>query len=182
LSTDSDLQDQLKRDLKEASVVVSKDVESVPRGGKRTFDGVILEMRRGGSELTDVQKFVDPLHTFILAGSRSLLSQAGCMMSALAHSRNGGGTGICLEDYIEAKLAEFVKGMKSSAARNLHPMLISAVERPLITMALRETKGNQIQAAHLLGMNRNTLRKKIAELRVPLPRARGRKSKPAKGG
>ena len=48
--------------------------------------------------------------------------------------------------------------------------LIQAVERPLIQHALRETNGNQVQAAQLLGMNRNTLRKKIVEYHIPVPR------------
>ena len=79
-----------------------------------------------------------------------------------------------LEDYIESKLGDFVKGMKNGSARNLYPMLIRAVERPLITLALKETNGNQIQAAHLLGMNRNTLRKKITDLRIPIKREKAR--------
>ena len=67
---------------------------------------------------------------------------------------------------------DFVKGMRNGSGRNLHPMLIAAVERPLILQTLRETKGNQIQAAELLGLNRNTLRKKILDLRIPVKRAR----------
>jgi two-component system nitrogen regulation response regulator GlnG len=65
--------------------------------------------------------------------------------------------------------------MKTSSARNLHTMLIKAVERPLISLALKETNGNQIQAAQLLGMNRNTLRKKIADLRIPVNRESARR-------
>jgi len=42
----------------------------------------------------------------------------------------------------------------------------------LITRALQETKGNQIQAAELLGLNRNTLRKKIHDLHIPVKRNR----------
>ena len=41
-----------------------------------------------------------------------------------------------------------------------------------ITKALQETKGNQIQAAELLGLNRNTLRKKIQDLHIPVKRGR----------
>ncbi len=86
--------------------------------------------------------------------------------------------GLHLEDYINSKLGEFVKGMRNGSARNLHPMLIAAVERPLIAIALKEMNGNQIQAAHLLGMNRNTLRKKITHLRIPVKRGKARKVKP----
>ena len=46
--------------------------------------------------------------------------------------------------------------MKASSARSLYSTIIHAVERPMIELALRETQGNQIQAAQLLGMNRNT--------------------------
>ena len=79
-----------------------------------------------------------------------------------------------LESYLEVKTGEFVKGMRNGSARNLHPILIAAVERPLITSALIETRGNQLQAAELLGLNRNTLRKKIVDLRIPLKRTKAK--------
>jgi two-component system nitrogen regulation response regulator GlnG len=43
------------------------------------------------------------------------------------------------------------------------------VERPVLALLLRRTGGNQIKAAELLGINRNTLRKRIKELGVTLP-------------
>jgi two-component system nitrogen regulation response regulator GlnG len=73
---------------------------------------------------------------------------------------------LALEEFMEHRLKDFVKQMKASGGRNLHPMLLQEIERPLITITLKETNGNQIQAAHLLGMNRNTLRKKIKELKI----------------
>lgn len=48
----------------------------------------------------------------------------------------------------------------------VHARVIAEVERPLIQLALKATKGNQIRAAHVLGINRNTLRKKIQDLGV----------------
>jgi two-component system nitrogen regulation response regulator GlnG len=39
-------------------------------------------------------------------------------------------------------------------------------------MILNETKGNQVQAAHMLGVNRNTLRKKIKELKITIKRTK----------
>ena len=47
--------------------------------------------------------------------------------------------------------------------------LIERVEQSLIRAALARTEGNQIRAAALLGINRNTLRKKIVELGIPVP-------------
>jgi two-component system nitrogen regulation response regulator GlnG len=45
------------------------------------------------------------------------------------------------------------------------------VEEPLINAALVATRGNQIKAAELLGVNRNTLRKKIRDLDIQIMRS-----------
>jgi len=55
-------------------------------------------------------------------------------------------------------------------ASGLHDRVLREVERPLITLSLLETKGNQIKAAEMLGINRNTLRKKIRELGIEVVR------------
>lgn len=46
---------------------------------------------------------------------------------------------------------------------DLFDMVVSCVERPMIEMALEHAGGNQTRAAELLGINRNTLRKKVQE-------------------
>lgn len=86
---------------------------------------------------------------------------------------------ITLEDYVESKFSEFVRAMKASSARSLYATLIHAVERPMIELALRETRGNQIQAAQLLGLNRNTLRKKITECKISVKKRSRSQSKQA---
>ena len=53
----------------------------------------------------------------------------------------------------------------------LYDRVLHEVERPLVTLSLQATGGNQIRAAALLGLNRNTLRKKIRELKIPVVRA-----------
>ena len=53
----------------------------------------------------------------------------------------------------------------------LYDRVLHEVERPLVTLSLQATRGNQIRAAALLGLNRNTLRKKIRELKIPVVRA-----------
>ena len=80
------------------------------------------------------------------------------------------GKDLNLEDYIESKVSEFVRAMNASSATSLHATVVQAVERPLIQHALRETGGNQIQAAQLLGLHRNTLRKKIETYRILVTR------------
>ncbi|WP_374763885.1 nitrogen regulation protein NR(I) [Yunchengibacter salinarum] len=54
----------------------------------------------------------------------------------------------------------------------LYQTILQEVERPLIEKTLAVCKGNQVKASALLGLNRNTLRKKIRDLDVPLPRRR----------
>ncbi|MDE2182127.1 MAG: nitrogen regulation protein NR(I) [Alphaproteobacteria bacterium] len=46
----------------------------------------------------------------------------------------------------------------------LYDRVLQEIERPLLSICLAATRGNQIRAAHLLGLNRNTLRKKIRDL------------------
>lgn len=81
------------------------------------------------------------------------------------------GHDLLLEDFIERKLKDFVKKIKLTPSRNLYRLLLNEIEKPLFTLILKETRGNQIQAAQMLGMNRNTLRKKIRELRITVKRS-----------
>jgi len=55
-------------------------------------------------------------------------------------------------------------------AAGLYQRVLREVERPLITLTLQATHGNQIKAAEILGLNRNTLRKKIRDLNIPVIR------------
>ncbi len=77
-----------------------------------------------------------------------------------------------LEDFVSSKLEECVRAMNGGSSQSLYPTLMRAVERPLIELALKETNGNQSQAAQLLGMNRNTLRKKIEAFNISVKRKR----------
>ncbi len=55
-------------------------------------------------------------------------------------------------------------------AAGLYDRVLREIERPLITLSLAATRGNQIRAAELLGLNRNTLRKKIRDLDIQVVR------------
>jgi len=58
----------------------------------------------------------------------------------------------------------------SAKDQKLYRLTLKAVERPLIEKALERTYGNQIRAANILGINRNTLRSKIRELDIDVRR------------
>jgi two-component system nitrogen regulation response regulator GlnG len=68
-----------------------------------------------------------------------------------------------LEEIIERKLMECVRGLREHASAHLYDLMIGLVEKPLLRAVLRETGGNQVRAAQILGINRNTLRKKLIE-------------------
>ncbi|HUJ79656.1 MAG TPA: helix-turn-helix domain-containing protein [Nitrospiria bacterium] len=113
---------------------------------------------------------------------RSLLNESGQESPAAAGTlpgSNGNGSepsvhykgiDLSLGDFMERKFHEFVRKIKLSGGKNLFQLLRHEFEKPLITLTLKETRHNQVQAAELLGMNRNTLRKKIKELKIPVKR------------
>ena len=80
---------------------------------------------------------------------------------------NNGLEKISLSMSVEQHLKNFFKLHKDKLpSSGLYLRIINEVERPLISICLNATKGNQIKASKLLGLNRNTLRKKIKELKI----------------
>lgn len=76
-----------------------------------------------------------------------------------------------LEQSVERHLAGFMSAHRDGMPiRDLYDRVLAEVERPLLKLALSATRGNQIKAAAMLGLNRNTLRKKLRELDLPVVR------------
>jgi two-component system nitrogen regulation response regulator GlnG len=78
----------------------------------------------------------------------------------------GQGAHLSFENFLEEKLADLVERMGGLERGDIYSMVLHRVEKPLITLVLKKTEGNQVRAAYLLGINRNTLRKKIKELGI----------------
>lgn len=68
--------------------------------------------------------------------------------------------------FIEGRLKGFMRNIKTLEKFNLYDMVIPEVERSLILMVMKETGGNQVRTARLLGINRNTLRSRIKKLGI----------------
>jgi two-component system nitrogen regulation response regulator GlnG len=81
----------------------------------------------------------------------------------------GQGVTISFENFLEEKLADLVDRLGGLDHGDIYSLVIQRVEKPLLTLVLRKTEGNQVRAASLLGINRNTLRKKIRELGIRGP-------------
>jgi two-component system nitrogen regulation response regulator GlnG len=73
---------------------------------------------------------------------------------------------LSLEEVIRHKLEDYFERTKGVDVDNLYTLVVERVERPLIELTLRKTQGNQLRAAQILGINRNTLRKKISDLHI----------------
>jgi two-component system nitrogen regulation response regulator GlnG len=80
---------------------------------------------------------------------------------------------VTLSMLVERHLAgHFADQPDGVPAAGLYDRVLQEVERPLIQLTLSATRGNQVRAAEILGLNRNTLRKKIQDLGVEMTRGR----------
>tara|TARA_R110000787_G_scaffold286335_3_gene404235 strand:- start:36323 stop:37771 length:1449 start_codon:yes stop_codon:yes gene_type:complete len=83
---------------------------------------------------------------------------------------SGGG----LADTVDGHLKTYFNAHDGSLpAAGLYNRILREVERPLILQTLQATRGNQVKASEVLGLNRNTLRKKIRELGIPIIKGSG---------
>jgi two-component system nitrogen regulation response regulator GlnG len=77
-----------------------------------------------------------------------------------------------LQGAVERHLTDYFRNFGDALPPpGLYQRVLREVENPLISAALASTRGNQIKAAELLGVNRNTLRKKIRELDIQVIRS-----------
>lgn len=68
-----------------------------------------------------------------------------------------------IEGFFRERLSSVVTALGDGGSSDFYDHTIRSVEKPLLELVLREAGGNQVQASRLLGINRNTLRRKLQE-------------------
>ena len=64
---------------------------------------------------------------------------------------------------IRSALTEYFRGLDGEQPSGIYDMVLKSVEKPMLEIVLKEASGNQSLASQMLGINRNTLRKKLTE-------------------
>ena len=71
-----------------------------------------------------------------------------------------------LSDCVKKSLDEYFSHLDGEPPHAIYDMVLSCVEKPMLEYILNKVGGNQSKAAEILGINRNTLRKKMAQYKL----------------
>ena len=68
-----------------------------------------------------------------------------------------------IEHCIRDTLEQYFRDLRGTEPHAMHAMVVDAVEKPLLEVVMKQAEGNQSKAAEWLGINRNTLRRKLLD-------------------
>jgi Fis family transcriptional regulator len=71
-----------------------------------------------------------------------------------------------IDDCLRSCVEQYLQELNGAAPAAMHELFMGAAERPLLEVVLRHAEGNQSKAAQWLGINRNTLRRKLLDHRL----------------
>jgi two-component system nitrogen regulation response regulator GlnG len=94
-------------------------------------------------------------------GSRIQVGDVDAVLPVLAHRVPL--EDMAFEDMVRSQVADFLRRLGGVQVSGIYADIIARVEAPLLDLVLERTGGNQLKAAEVLGLNRNTLRRKLAE-------------------
>jgi Fis family transcriptional regulator len=68
-----------------------------------------------------------------------------------------------IQECVQTSLEGYLRDLRGTEPDGMYNMMVTVVEKPLLEVVMRHTDNNQSKAAQWLGLNRNTLRKKLLE-------------------
>lgn len=68
-----------------------------------------------------------------------------------------------IQDVVRKSLEKYFRDLGEQEPRNVYDMVVLTVEKPILEAVMTRAEGNQSHAAEMLGINRNTLRKKLQQ-------------------
>ncbi|MBI4949140.1 MAG: sigma-54-dependent Fis family transcriptional regulator [Deltaproteobacteria bacterium] len=130
------------------------------KGARKSLSQKALEAIEAYRWPGNVRELENTLRRAVLLSPSLNLSPDDLALPASRHKKES------LEEIIAARLKPFIEKTDHKGKQDLYDFIMPFMERPLIRLVLEKTRGNQVQAAEVLGINRNTLRKKIKELNI----------------
>jgi two-component system nitrogen regulation response regulator GlnG len=141
----------------------------------KSFDREAIDALKGHGwpgnvrELENLVRRLSALHADEVIGAEAVRLELSDNDMAAPPTQQAGNN---LTESLHFHLSNYFKGHGNSLPPNgLYERVMREVETPLIELCLEATRGNQIKAADLLGVNRNTLRKKIRDLNIEVVRS-----------
>jgi len=116
-------------------------------------------------ELENLVRRLAALYSQEIIGIEVIEAELSVLAPPQTPEKSDGSIGEAIENHLQEY---FLSHGKNLPPDGLYDRILKEVERPLITISLAATRGNQLKASNLLGLNRNTLRKKIHKLDIPV--------------
>ena len=125
--------------------------------------------------LEPVRLMLDRALELAILRHRLRQQRTGCNQKLVARSPEASSevsefSAVSLDNLLTQRLQAMVSSMEALGRGSLHRAVLSHVEKLLLTIVLTECRGNQLKSAEILGINRNTLRKKLRDFGVTFPR------------
>ncbi len=153
-----------------ASYFLSRSCTEMSVAPKRLTDDA-LELLKSYSWPGNVRELENSVKRAVILSNDPLLTSLdfGGLLPTRETAQNGSQE-TSLEVLVDLKLRSCMNGIEGLEKGDIHAMVLEQVERPLIRLVLEKCRWNQVKAADVLGINRNTLRKKISELQIEMKR------------